>query len=141
MIKQEDLRIGDLVRTSHKCAYPKGTVFAVTEIRHRTSDGHGVAILSAINNKDYGPVGVLTRNIEGIPLTPEILKNNGFDMKDDSVVYAKIKVGLKPLHDNKGYEAAIGYRFFYLKIGDIQYVHELQHILWVLGYDTELKIK
>ena len=28
-----------------------------------------------------------------------------------------------------------------LRIGDIQYVHELQHILWVLGIDAELKIK
>ena len=141
MIKPEYLRIGDLVRTSHKCAYPKGTVFAVTEIRHRTSDGHGVAILSAINNKDYGPVGVLTRNIEGIPLTPEILKNNGFDMKDDSVVYAKRKVGLKPLPDNKGYEAGIGSIFFiYVNIGDIQYVHELQHILLVMNMETILQI-
>lgn len=141
MTNLEDLRIGDLVRTSHKCAYPKGTVCAVTEIRHRASDDHGVASLSAINNEDYGPVGVLTRNIEGIPLTPEILENNGFEMKDDTVVYAKSKVGLKPLDDNKGYHAGIDNRIFYVKIGDIRYVHELQHILWVMAMDTKLQIR
>ena len=74
-------------------------------------------------------------------IVADFRKNNGFEMKDDSVVYAKRKVGLKPLPDNKGYESGIGNRIFYVKIGDIQYVHELQHILLVLGYDAELKIK
>lgn len=143
MIKPEDLRIGDLVMISHGCMFPKGTMCAVTEIRPDKELGYkkGVVSLSAINDNDGRSWGTWLLNVDGIPITPEILKNNGFDMKDDSVVYAKRKVGLKPLPDNKGYEAGIGNRYFYVKIGDIQYVHELQHILWVLNMETLLQIR
>ena len=143
MIKPEDLRIGDLVMISHGCMFPKGTMCAVTEIHPDKEFGYkkGVVSLSAINDNDDRPLGTWCCNIDGIPITPEILENNGFEMKDDTVVYAKSKLGLKPLDDNKGYQAGIGNRIFYLIIGDIQYVHELQHILWVLGLDSELKIK
>ena len=143
MIKPEDLRIGDLVMISHGCMFPKGTMCAVTEIHPDKEFGYkkGVVSLSAINDNDDRPWGTWCCNIDGIPITPEILENNGFEMKDDTVVYAKRKVGLKPLPDNKGYQAGIGNRIFYVKIGDIKYVHELQHILWVLGLDAELKIK
>ena len=144
MIKPEDLRIGDLVMISHGCMFPKGTMCAVTEIRPDKEFGYkkGVVSLSAINDNDDRPWGTWCCNIDGIPITPEILENNGFEMKDDTVVYAKSKLGLKPLDDNKGYQAGIGSIFFiYVNIGDIQYVHELQHILWVLGLDAELKIK
>ena len=143
MIKPEDLRIGDLVMISHGCMFPKGTMCAVTDIHPDKEFGYkkGVVSLSAINDNDDRPWGTWCCNIEGIPITPEILENNGFEMKDDTVVYAKRKVGLKPLPDNKVYQAGIGNRIFYVKIGDIRYVHELQHILWVLGLDAELKIK
>lgn len=32
MIKPEDLKIGDLVRTNRDCAFPKGTMCVVTDI-------------------------------------------------------------------------------------------------------------
>ena len=143
MIKPEDLRIGDLVMVSHGCMFPKGTMCAVTEIRPDKEFGYkkGVVSLSAINDNDDRPWGTWCCNIDGIPITPEILENNGFEMKDDTVVYAKSKLGLKPLDDNKGYQAGIGYNLIYVKIGDIRYVHELQHILWVLNMDTILQIR
>lgn len=142
MIKPEDLRIGDLVMISHGCMFQKGTVCAVTEIRPDKELGYkkGAVSLSAINDNDGRSWGTWLCNVDGIPITTEILKNNGFEMKDDTVVYAKRKVGLKPLPDNKGYEAGIGNRYFYVKIGDIQYVHELQHILWVMNMETILQI-
>ena len=143
MIKPEDLRIGDLVMVSHGCMFPKGTMCAVTEIRPDKEFGYkkGVVSLSAINDNDDRPWGTWCCNIDGIPITPEILENNGFEMKDDTVVYAKSKLWLKPLDDNKGYQAGIGYNLIYVKIGDIRYVHELQHILWVLNMDTILQIR
>lgn len=142
MIKPEDLRIGDLVMISHGCMFPKGTMCAVTEIHPDKEFVYkkGVFSLSAINDNNDRPCGTWCCNVDGIPITPEILENNGFEMKEDSIVYSKSKVGLKPLPDNKGYQAGIGNRIFYLIIGDIQYVHELQHILWVLGLDAELKV-
>ena len=143
MIKAEDLRIGDIVQTNKDCMFPKDTLCIVTEIHpdRQFNDKKGVVSLKAVNDEDDGPWGTWCCNIDGVPITPEILENNGFEMKDDTVVYAKRKVGLKPLPDNKGYQAGIGNRIFYVKIGDIKYVHELQHILWVLGLDAELKIK
>ena len=143
MIKPEDLRIGDLVMISHGCMFPKGTMCAVTEIHPDKEFGYkkGVVSLSAINDDYDRPRGTWCYCVDGIPITPEMLKNNGFEMKEDTVVYAKSKLGLKPLDDNKGYQAGIGNRIFYLNIGDIRYVHELQHILWVLNMDTILKIR
>ena len=143
MIKPEDLRIGDLVMISHGCMFPKGTMCAVTEIHPDKEFGYkkGVVSLSAINDNNDRPWGTWCCNIDGIPITPEILENNGFEMKEDSVVYSKSKVGLKPMDDNKGYQVGIGNRIFYVKIGDIRYVHELQHILWVLNMDTILQIR
>ena len=143
MIKPEDLRIGDLVQTNKDSWFPKDTLCIVSVILpDRQYHGKkGAVFLKNVNDDNGGPWLFLCCNIDGIPITPEILENNGFEMKDDTVVYAKRKVGLKPLPDNKGYQAGIGNRIFYIKIGDIKYVHELQHILWVLGYDTELKIK
>ena len=143
MIKPEDLRIGDIVQTNKDSWFPKDTLCIVSVILpDRQYNGKkGAVFLKNVNDDNGGPWLFLCCNIDGIPITPEILENNGFEMKDDTVVYAKRKVGLKPLPDNKGYQAGIGNRIFYVKIGDIKYVHELQHILWVLGLDAELKIK
>ena len=143
MIKPEDLRIGDIVQTNKDSWFPKDTLCIVSVILpDRQYNGKkGAVFLKNVNDDNGDPWLFLCCNIDGIPITPEILENNGFEMKDDTVVYAKRKVGLKPLPDNKGYQAGIGNRIFYVKIGDIKYVHELQHILWVLGLDAELKIK
>ena len=143
MIKPEDLRIGDIVQTNKDSWFPKDTLCIVSVILpDRQYNGKkGAVFLKNVNDDNGDPWLFWCCNIDGIPITPEILENNGFEMKDDTVVYAKRKVGLKPLPDNKGYQAGIGNRIFYVKIGDIQYVHELQHILWVLGLDAELKIK
>ena len=123
--------------------FPKDTLCIVTEIHpdRQFNDKKGAVTLKAVNDYNDGLRWAWCCNIDSIPVTPEILENNGFEMKDDTVVYAKRKVGLKPFPDNKGYQAGIGNRIFYVKIGDIKYVHELQHILWVLGLDAELKIK
>ena len=80
MIKPEDLKIGDLVRVNHDCAFPKGTMCAVTDIRPEKvfRDKVGVVSLNAINDDDDGPWGAWCCSIEGIPLTPELLKKNDF---------------------------------------------------------------
>lgn len=80
MIKAEDLRIGDLVRVSRDCMFPKGTMCVVTDINPLKvfKDKNGVVSLSAINDNDDGPWGAWCCNVDGIPLTPEILENNDF---------------------------------------------------------------
>lgn len=142
MIKAEDLRIGDLVRIIRDCKYPKRTLCAVTGIpAMKGPDKIKVVSLSAINDNDDSPWGTWCCNIEGIPLTPEILERNGFEMREDTVVYAKNRLALKPLDDEKGYQVGLGsLRFLFVKVRVIKYVHELQHIIWALGLDANLKI-
>ena len=78
-------------------------------------------------------------NIEPIPLTPKILEKNGWE-RDKLVPYIygheahNIEVICTP--NSKWVDVTLK--------GDtlhrIKYVHELQHILWVLGLDANLKI-
>lgn len=152
MIKPEDLRIGDLVRTNRDCAFPKGTKCVVTDIRTEKSlkDKKGIVSLRAIYDDDDGPWGAWCSNVEGIPVTPEILNKNDFKEEAVGEYYTK------PL-DNEEYSLArylaverksdnwavfIKYRKLteYALLRKIQYVHELQHILWALGLDAEIKL-
>ena len=147
MIKPEDLKIGDLVRVNHDCAFPKGTRCVVTDIRPEKAlkDKKGVVSLSAIYDDDDGPWGAWCCYIEGIPLTPELLKKNNFKEEQHQ------KEGTSEWYDYYHYDLGInivyeveGNKFAaYLdgkKLREIQYVHELQHILWALGLNAELKV-
>ena len=147
MIKPEDLRIGDLVRVSRDCAFPKGTMCVVTDINPIKvfKDKKGVVSLSAINDDNDGPWGAWCCYIEGIPLTPELLEKNGFKEEQHQ------KEGTSEWYDFYHYDLGInivyeveGNKFAaYLdgkKLREIQYAHELQHILWALGLNAELKV-
>lgn len=142
MIKAVDLRIGDLVIVNENCSLEQGTIGKVSEVRSTPlyKENEGSIGLKPISN-DRWPYGVLCRNIDPIPLTPEILEKNGFNMREDTVVYVKNRLGLKPLGDGKGYQVGLGsLRFLFVKVRIIKYVHELQHILWALDLDANLKI-
>ena len=143
MIKPEDLRIGDLVRVNRDCAFPKGTMCAVTDIRPEKvfKDKVGVVSLSAINDDDDRPWGALCCCIEGIPLTYEFLKKNGFKEEQHQ------KDGASEWYDVYHYDLGINIVYeveenkfaAYLdgeKLREIQYAHELQHILWALGVNA-----
>ena len=147
MIKPEDLRIGDLVRVNRDCAFPKRTMCAVTDIRPEKvfKDKVGVVSLSAINDDDDGPWGAWCNDIEGVPLTPELLEKNGFKGKQHQ------KEGTSEWCDFYHYDLGINIVYeieenkfaAYLdgkKLREIQYAHELQHILWALGLNAELKV-
>ena len=152
MIEPEDLIIGDLVMISNRCMFPKGTMCAVTEICSDKEFGYkrGAVSLSAINDNYDGPWGTWCCNIEGIPITPEILEKNGFKVRVSRVYYTKLIGDANFLQiyiaiERKRNDWAVFIR--YEKMPDsvllrhIQYIHELQHILWALGSDAELKIK
>lgn len=137
MIHQKDLRLGDLVQiTVDLPEYKQGDIFVVIDISE-------VYIgLRSPSESDCRPdMYTIRDHIEGIPITPEILEKNGFEMREGTVVYAKYRLSLKPLEDEKGYQVGLGsLRFFYVKVKIVKYVHELQHILWALGKDANLKI-
>ncbi len=140
MIKAEDLRIGDLVKINENCSLKEGVISYITEIRTRGIFEKEDNVKLKHFDSDW-EFGVWCCNIDPIPLTPEILEKNGFEMREDAVVYAKTRLGLKPLGNNKGYQVGLGsLRFLFVKARVVKYVHELQHILWALGENANLKI-
>lgn len=149
MIKPEDLRIGDLVMVSNdNCMIPKGALCEVVAIdsERACEDKKGLAgLLQTVREEWEFSHGVWCNNIEGIPLTPELLEKNGFKEEQHQ------KEGTSEWYDYYHYDLGInivyeveGNKFAaYLdgkKLREIQYVHELQHILWALGLNAELKV-
>lgn len=147
MIEPEDIRIGDLVRTNRDCAYPKDTKCVVTDIRTGKvfKDKVGVVNLSAINDDDDGPWEAWCCYIEGIPVTFEFLEKNGFkeeqhqkDVTSEWYDFYHYDIGINIVYEVDGNKFIA-----YLdgkKLREIQYAHELQHILWALGLNAELKV-
>lgn len=147
MIKAEDLRIGDLVIVNDNCSLEQGTIGKVSEVRSTPlyKENEGSIGLKPISN-DRWPWGVLCHNIDPIPITPEILKKNEFDYLNEEVVtYSKrIHRGtilvLRPY--GKVFDVIIK-RNWHARdchIRYIEYIHELQHLLWALGRNAKLKI-
>ena len=149
MIKPEDLRIGDLVMVSNdNCMIPKGALCEVVAIdsERACEDKKGLAgLLQTVREEWEFSHGVWCNNIEGIPLTPELLEKNGFKEEQHQ------KEGTSEWYDFYHYDLGInivyevdGNKFAaYLdgkKLREIQYVHELQHILWALGLNAKLKV-
>ena len=146
MIKAEDLRIGDLVIVNENCSLEQGTIGKVSEVRSTPlyKENEGSIGLKPISN-DRWPYGVLCRNIDPIPLTPEILEKNGWKKRTEGWYFMMISKYMY-LSVEFGYENGI--RVFlkrttdglYVKLNVANNVHELQHILWALGKDANLKI-
>ena len=145
MIKAEDLRIGDLVIVNENCSLEQGTIGKVSEVRSTPlyKENEGSIGLKPISN-DRWPWGVLCRNIDPIPLTPEILEKNGYkDILYQKLPWtyyrkenSKVQVGYNCESDKNPFSVVKG------RVGlkRVNYVHELQHILWALGLDANLKI-
>lgn len=149
MIKPEDLRIGDLVRVSNdNCMIPKGALCEVVAIdsERACEDKKGLAgLLQTVREEWEFSHGVWCNNIEGIPLTPELLKKNNFKEEQHQ------KDGTSEWYDYYHYDLGINIVYeveenkfaAYLdgkKLREIQCAHELQHILWALGLNAELKV-
>lgn len=146
MIKAEDLRIGDIVIVNENCSLEQGTIGKVSDVRSTPlyKENEGSIGLKPISN-DRWPYGVLCRNIDPIPLTPEILEKNGWKKRTEGWYFMMISKYMY-LSVEFGYENGI--RVFlkrttdglYVKLNVANNVHELQHILWALGLDAELKV-
>ena len=145
MIKAEDLRIGDLVIVNKiGCMVPKGTMCKVVAIDSEKSfeemnlKGCATLIELEVNYCNIS-FGIWCKYISPIPLTPELLEKNGWK-RDELVTYIygheahNIEVICTP-NSEWMYVTFKGET-----IHRIKYVHELQHILWALGLDAELKV-
>ncbi len=151
MIKAEDLRIGDLVIVNENCSLEQGTIGKVSEVRSTPlyKENEGSIGLKPISN-DRWPWGVLCRNIDPIPLTPEILEKNGFEVKRIGECYAKTigpqkkyisrYISIERMHTE--WKIFIKYTSLidHGLLRSVKHVHELQHILWALGEDANIKL-
>lgn len=137
MIKAEDLRIGDLVQhNSH--------ILKVI----------GLHYIGAVSFYLFNEHFIVEENeVTPIPLTSEILEKNGFEIRKSKVWYPKF-IGhsngyiLKYIYIERDENNSIEWNVFikydkdirYANLRKIHYVHELQHILWALGEDANLKV-
>lgn len=155
MIKAEDLRIGDLVIVSEiGCMVPKGEVCKVVAIDSEKffeeMNLKGCATLKELEVNCSISCGVWCKYLSPIPLTPQILEKNRFDVMYPEKCYNKF-IDL-PM-DGLIRSLSIEYRYTEWKafikyssldahvlLSPVNYVHELQHILWALGVDANLKI-
>ena len=155
MIKAEDLRIGDLVIVNKiGCMAPKGTMCKVVAIDSEKSfeemnlKGCATLIELEVNHCNIS-FGIWCKNISPIPLTPEIFEKNGFEVKRIGECYAKT-IGLQKKYisryisiERMHTEWKIFIKYTSLidqgLLRSVKHVHELQHILWALGEDANLK--
>ena len=127
MIKAEDLRIGDLVRYGEQ-------VITIHAVYYKCIDDFVIG---------EETVCISCKDLEPIPLTSEILTNNGWGAR---------QIGLHEFliynEDNEMYLewSDIDNRYTYndffrsKNFTTVRYVHELQHILWAFGKDANFKI-
>lgn len=144
---------GDLVMTN---GVPLGTaqnvVYRVTSSDPsktlKLDDGtvlKGVVCLENIEGAEFGDKGYLlgdscawVKDIVPIPLTPEILEKNGWKKPDGFDSYWLDKIGL--LQDGDVWHSALGSTKIAITLSNIQYVHELQHLLFGLGINHEMEV-
>ncbi len=133
MIKAEDLRIGDLVR------------YGMDIISILAVHSNGSVCFADGKDQLYAESVLL----EPILLTPEILEKNGFEVVYPEKCYNKF-IGpprglirfLSIEYRRTEWKIFIKYTSLvdHVLLHSFNYVHELQHILWALGEDANLKI-
>lgn len=150
MIKAEDLRIGDLVKVNKVgCMVPKGTMCKVVAIDSEKSfeemnlKGCANLIEFEVNHCNIS-WGVWCKYISPIPLTPEILEKNGWKRISHKglpwALFRKKGCSVRIAYDSDDDKVPFSVGKEIQELKNINYVHELQHILWALGKDANLKI-
>lgn len=76
--------------------------------------------------------------IKPILITPEILEKNGWKKPDDFDSYWLNKIGL--LQEGDTWHSALGSTKIAITLGNILYVHQLQHLLFGLGLNSEMEV-
>ena len=153
MIEPEDLRIGDIVQTNQDCMFPKGTLCIVTDIHpdRQYNDKNGAVALKAVNDEDDGPWGTWCNYIDGVPVTPEILRNNDFNEEVEGKYFTrpiKARFGSSLARylavEREKYSWAIFIKYYnvsgYALLCHVKYVHELQLALKIMKFSTEIKV-
>ena len=132
-MKVTDFKIGDLVNFGGEKAKVMGTSFI---------DKNSIAVQYLDGGKGIWGANLLDA-IDGIPLTKEIFEKNGWIYRKDKLRWDGWKKNSlllvqKKLHNT--FTVFIENLADSIEFHNINYVHELQHILWVIGEDDNLTI-
>lgn len=119
--------------------YIKGDIVMYDNKIHTIMDALGV------NNYELSYISYPVNQLElsGVPITPEILEKNGWEKDEEASfktqLYYRKKVGVRTISVIiKEETSRIVYNSTCLRI--IQYYHELQHLLFGLGLNHEMKV-
>ena len=145
---------GDLVMTNGiPIGTKRGIVYQVTESNAdksaKVKDGNaftelkGSVTLSNLKGKTIHDEGFLfcdcgawAKDIVPIPLTPEILKKNGWELDDSIYIYKKGCIRIFKLLDDETYAVYL----LGVRVLEFLFVHELQHLLFSLGLDNNMEV-
>lgn len=145
---------GDLVMTNGiPIGTKKGIVYQVTESNAdkfaKVKDGNaftelkGSVTLSNIKGKTikddgflFADSGAWVKDIVPIPLTPKILNKNGWVLDDATWIFKKGNISIFMLLDDETYAVYL----LGVRVLEFLFVHELQHLLYALHIDSNLKI-
>ncbi len=120
-MKETELKIGDLVLYKDK-------VLRVEEV--------SFGLCGGLNEDNFFIGDIPIENVKPIPLTEKILEENGWRYNRACLDFISSTESLKVYNDGKDY----GVKKFSQFICKINYVHQLQHILWALGINDNLKV-
>ena len=153
MINAEDLRIGDIVQVNKDCMFPKDTLCIVSVILpDRQYNGKkGAVFLKNVNDDNGGPWLFWCCNIDGVPVTPEILRNNDFKEEVEGKYFTRPIKDRKENYfarymavERKKYSWSIFIKYYnvtgYALLCHVKYVHELQLALKIMKFSTEMKV-
>lgn len=119
-MKAKKLKLGDLV------SYKGNSIVKIVELKEGDCKFLHV-------DEDYTFIGGVC-HVELIPITEAILEQNGWVHSSDGYVLCWNQIQ-RVESTNIWTISRAG-----TSLGDIKYIHELQHILWVLGFDDDLKL-
>ncbi len=97
------------------------------------------SLLSDIIYTDKEP-WVMNKEIKGIHLTPEILEKNGWEKRGNDYIKENDGLVLRFVRESFLFFIIEGVGNKYLLLNDIDYVHQLQHILWALDLNSKMEV-
>lgn len=142
-MKPTELKIGDWIFYKDEKSCKDKIVKVLTVDSPIPSCLHGGKDVLAIADNDSAYTHIIKQwvkmdKISPIPLTGEFLEKNGWEKKEypQSVIYSNGEYNLTRV------EKRDPWMFYHHDdhLTTVRSIHELQHILWALGMDDDLKI-
>ena len=106
---------------------------------------HTIMDILGVNNYELSYISHPVNQLElsGVPITPEILEKNGWEKDEEASfktqLYYRKKVGVRTIFVIiKEETSRVIYDSTCLRI--MQYCHELQHLLFGLGLNSEMEV-